>query len=77
MGPKKKTPIKQTKRPRGRPRKNRPKLDVSGRRGQSVSHLDRMKIVLLAEAGRTPSEIVEMVGCDWNTAVPALFALDG
>ena len=55
---KKKTPIKRSKQPQGRLRKQRIKLDLSARSGNSISHSDKMKMVLLAETGKSPSEIV-------------------
>ena len=74
MGNKKRTPTKRTskKRSRGRPRKDRPKLDLSHRKHVQISNADKMKIVLLAHAGKTPSEIAELVGCAWHTAVKVL-----
>ena len=78
MGKRKRTPTKRAlakhvKRSAGRPRKERPKLDVTNRPNTSISHGDRMKIVLLAEAGKSPSDIASIIGCNYKTAVNLLF----
>ena len=70
MGRKKRTP---KKRSVGRPRKSRPKLDLGHRKHRSISNADKMRIVLLAHEGKTPSDIAEIVGCSWHTAVKFLF----
>ena len=68
MGVKKRTPIKR-KKGRGRPRKETKRPKVSNPKSQSISNSDRMKIVLLAEAGKSVTEIMHIVGCGWKTAV--------
>ena len=77
MGKRKRTPTKRTltkqlKRSRGRPRKERPKLTAKRRAYTPISNADRMAIVLLANAGKTASEISSMVGCSYNAAVNTL-----
>lgn len=80
MGKRKRTPTKRVltqhvKRSKGRPRKERPKLSVTNSPHTSISHADRMKIVLLAEAGKTPSDIASIIGCTYKTAVNLFLVL--
>ena len=72
MGVKKRTPIKR-KKGRGRPRKETKRPKVSNPKSQSISNSDRMKIVLLAEAGKSVTEIMDIIGCGWKTAVNMYF----
>lgn len=77
MGKRKRTPTKraltkQVKRSRGRPRKERPKLTVKRRPDIPISNADRMTIVLLANAGKTTSDISSIVGCSYRAAVNTL-----
>ena len=80
MGKRKRTPTKRAlaqhaKRSKGLPRKERPKLSVTNSPHTSISHADRMKIVLLAEAGKTPSNIASIIGCTYKTAVNLFLVL--
>ena len=77
MGKRKRTPTKRAltkhvKRSRGRPRKERPKLTVKRCPDTPLSNADRMTIVLLANAGKTPSDISSIVGCTYRVAVNTL-----
>ena len=73
MGKKKKTPFatpqKKAKRSRGRPRKERPQVDLSYRQHTPLSNADRMAIVLLAQGGKSPADIADIIGCGWDAAV--------
>jgi len=69
MGKKKLTPVRSKKRRVGRPRKNKPKIVESNAKHKYVSNEERMKIVLAAKAGHNPTEIAEVLGCRWRTAV--------
>ena len=77
MGKRKRTPTKRAltkhvKRSRGRPRKERPKLTVKRCPDTPISNADRMTIVLLANAGKTASDISSIVGCSYRAAVNTL-----
>ena len=76
-GKEKRTPTKRAltkhvKRSRGRPRKERPKLTVKRCPDTPISNADRMTIVLLANAGKTTSDISSIVGCNYRAAVNTL-----
>ena len=63
------------KKRRGRPRKDRTPIEISHKKHKSISHADRMKIVLLADAGKAPTEIAKIVGCGWDAAVMGIIQM--
>ena len=68
MGKRKRTPSK-PERPQGCPRKDRFISPSKGPQHQYIGNDMRMSIALLAQAGQTPSEIVDNLGCNYKTAV--------
>ena len=68
MGKRKRTPLKR-KRSVGRPRKKRLVTPSKGPQHQYIGNDMRMSIALLAQAGQTPSEIADNLGCNYKTAV--------
>ena len=62
------TPKKLTQK-RGRPCKFRLKVEGKGKKNRYIGTEKRMAIALLAEAGKSPSDIVCIIPCNWSTAV--------
>ena len=63
------------KKRRGRPRKDRTSIDISHKIHKSISYADRMEIVLPADAGKSPTDIANIIGCGWHAAVTSIIQM--